>query len=164
MTFANCESSFSRPRTDKNKPTKLFGQTAKQCLAAAGVTFQNHESEFPTTNTNFQSQLQTQIFRLRLEVLNLEIPNYEWTKNPATKPKLRRAKNNLSKPPVWLPFLSPTPQSRRRVWGCWLIVQHEPMRSFKNLIPLGQGSRRTPRSETRVVANNRKRCPLQSSS
>ena len=68
MTFANYESTFSKPRMDKNKTTNPFGQTTKRCLTAAGGTFQNYESEFPTTNRDFQTTIggpQPGIFRLR---------------------------------------------------------------------------------------------------
>ena len=40
------------------------------------------------------SRRRTKIFRPRLEVLNLECSDYEWTKDPATKPKFAWAKNN----------------------------------------------------------------------
>ena len=52
-TFANCESTFSKPRMDKNKTTNPFGQTTKRCLTAAGATFQNYESEFPDYEQRF---------------------------------------------------------------------------------------------------------------
>ena len=53
MTFANYESTFSKPRMDKNKTTNPFGQTTKRCLTAAGATFQNYESEFPDYEQRF---------------------------------------------------------------------------------------------------------------
>ena len=52
-TFANYESTFSKPRMDKNKTTNPFGQTTKRCLTAAGATFQNYESEFPDYEQRF---------------------------------------------------------------------------------------------------------------
>ena len=48
VTFANYESTFSKPRMDKNKTTNPFGQTTKRCLTAARATFQNYESESQT--------------------------------------------------------------------------------------------------------------------
>ena len=55
MTFANYESTFSKPRMDKNKTTNPFGQTTKRCLTAAGATFQNYESEFPDYEQRFSN-------------------------------------------------------------------------------------------------------------
>ena len=53
MTFANYESTYSKPRMDKNKTTNPFGQTTKRCLTAAGATFQDYESEFPDYEWRF---------------------------------------------------------------------------------------------------------------
>ena len=53
MTFANYESTFSKPRMDKNKTTNPFGQTTKRCLIAAGATFQNYKSEFQDYEQRF---------------------------------------------------------------------------------------------------------------
>ena len=86
VTFADYESAFSKPRMDKNKTTNPFGQTTKRYLTAAGATFQNYESEFP--------RLRTEIFKRRLEVLNLEFSDYVRTQNPATKPKFAWAKKS----------------------------------------------------------------------
>ena len=151
---------------DKNKTTKLFGQTTKRCLAAAGVTFQNHESEFPNYKPKF-SDYDWRSSTWKFQTTNG--PNIQLRNQNS-----RGQRTTCSKPLVLLHFLSPTPELRRRVWGCWLIVQHEPIispefvniRTLVYLIPLSQGSRRTPPpcSETRVGANNGKRCPLQSSS
>ena len=65
MTFANYESTFSKPRMDKNKTTNPFGQTTKRCLTAAGATFQNYESEFPNYEKKM-SDYDWRIFRLRM--------------------------------------------------------------------------------------------------
>ena len=55
MTFANYESTFSKPRMDKNKARNPFGQTTKMCLTAAGATVQNYESEFPDYEQRFSN-------------------------------------------------------------------------------------------------------------
>ena len=55
MTFANYESTFSKPRMDKTKTTNPFGQTTKRCLIAAGAASQNYESEFPDYEQRFSN-------------------------------------------------------------------------------------------------------------
>ena len=95
----------------------LAGVPLRMTLANYDPRFQNHEwtriklrihsaklrkgarlqpqPHFKITNPKFRiSRLQTEILKLRSEVLNLEISDYERTKNPATKPKFAWAKNN----------------------------------------------------------------------
>ena len=55
MTFANYESTFSKPRMDKNKTTNPFGQTTKTCLTAARAIFQNYKSEFADYEQRFSN-------------------------------------------------------------------------------------------------------------
>ena len=55
MTFANYESTFSKPRMDKNKTTNPFGQSTKRCVTAA----RSHISKLRIRI----SRLRTEIFR-----------------------------------------------------------------------------------------------------
>ena len=86
MMFANYESTFSKPRMDKNKTTNPFSQNYEKVLDCS----RSHISKLRIRI----SRLGTEIFKLRLEVLNLEFSDYERTKNPATKPIFAWAKNN----------------------------------------------------------------------
>ena len=67
-TFADYESTFSKPRIDKKK--LRICQTTKTCLTAAGAIFQNYESEFPDYEQKFSDHdgaPQPGIFRLRVD-------------------------------------------------------------------------------------------------
>ena len=73
VTFANYESTFPKPRMDKNKTTNPFGQTPKKVLDCS---------------RSHISKLRTRISRLRTEIFKLRWRSSTWNFQTTNGPKI----------------------------------------------------------------------------